>query len=157
MEYSSLGVFIGAVVMGGICAYTAKRRSKNPYTWFALGAIFGVFALIALVFFTQKTEEPEPIKTPDAPLSMNSENVAYQDSNAFPTPTLRVSRDTSLDWYFIDSQSQIQGPLKLTNLRKTLIEKKYDNETYIWCDEFPDWAQIKTLQNGAMLLDPDFL
>jgi GYF domain 2 len=69
----------------------------------------------------------------------------------------RVSRDTTIDWYYVDNKSNIAGPLKLSELRKSLIEGKYDSQVYIWCEEFLDWTQIFQLQNGASLLDPDFL
>lgn len=161
MNYSFITMVLSWIIIGGVSAYIAKQRHRNPVVWFFIGLIFYLFGLLFLLILPSKkpaSTEQKDVKVPDIK-QMNSESTALADGSSYPIPhnTLRISRDSTIEWYFIDAFSAIVGPLKLIDLRKALIERKLDLQTYLWCEEFPDWAQIKDLQNGASILDPDFL
>ncbi len=160
MNYSSFAVLLFWTTIGCLTAYIAKQRGRNPVIWFFIGLFFSLFGLILLLLLPSKINlqpKQEDIKVPDIKTT-HSESAALSDDSMYSGPSMpRISRDTSLDWYFIDNTSKIIGPLKLSELRKALIENKMDQKTYIWCEEFLDWTLISDLQNGASLLDPDFL
>jgi hypothetical protein len=160
MNYSSFAVLLFWTTIGCLTAYIAKQRNRNPLAWFFIGLFFSLFGLVLLLLLPSKTnlqEKQEDIKVPDIKAT-HSESAALSGDSMYSGPSMpRISRDTTLDWYFIDNASKIIGPLKLSALRKTLIESKMDQKTYIWCEEFLDWTLISDLQNGAFLLDPDFL
>lgn len=160
MDYSAIAFLLFWTTIGCITSYIAKQRNRSPIIWFFIGLLFSLFGLLLLLALPSKTAqltEKENVKVPDIKSSHN-EAAALSDDSMYREPSMpRVSRDTTLDWYFIDDKSSIIGPLKLSELRKSLIEGKFDNKTYIWCEEFLDWTQIFLLQNGASLLDPDFL
>lgn len=37
------------LAFAGICAFLAPSRNRDPLTWGMIGALFGVFALVALL------------------------------------------------------------------------------------------------------------
>ncbi|MBI5060124.1 cytochrome c biogenesis protein ResB [candidate division KSB1 bacterium] len=44
-----IGIFFAWASIGGFfCAYVAREKKRGPLTWFFLGVLFGLFALIAL-------------------------------------------------------------------------------------------------------------
>ena len=161
MEYSYVAVILCWVMMGSVSAYIAKQRNRNPISWFFIGLLFSFFGLLLLLALPSKTTDDstktEDVKVPDIKAAYN-EAAAYSDDSIYPHENMpRISRDSTIDWYFVYNRSKIIGPLKLSELRKSLIENKMDSNTYIWCEEYTDWTQINMLQNGASLLDPDFL
>ena len=160
MDYRSLAVLIFWITMGFTTAYIAKQRNRNTTGWFFIGLFFSLFGLLLLLVLpskTPQTTDKENVKVPDIKAAYN-EAAALSDDSMYREPSLpRISRDPTIDWYYVDSKSKISGPHKLPKLRKALIEGKHDSSTYIWCEEFLDWIQIGELQNGASLLDPDFL
>jgi hypothetical protein len=160
MNFSSVAIFLFWTAIGCITAYMAKQKNRNPVIWFFVGLFFSLFGFLLLLALPNKEkteEEKENVKIPDIK-SMQSESTAFSDDSLYSEPRMpRVSRDPSLDWYFVDENNQILGPMKLKELRKSLIEKNAGLKTYIWCEEYLDWMQISDLQNGGNLLDKDFL
>lgn len=161
MDRSVVIALMTGLIVGCINIPIAKQRNRNPVNWFFIGFLFSLLGLLLLIALPSRANESskvEDVKVPDIKKAPHAEAAAIPDGPLFPSAIqLRVSRDSTIDWYFIDQRSDIIGPLKLNELRKALIERKLDNQTYIWCEEFPDWTQIYQLQNGASLLDPDFL
>ncbi len=160
MDFRALGVLIFWITMGFTTAYIAKQRNRNTTGWFFIGLFFSLFGLLLLLILPSKAIQPsekEDVKVPNIKAAHN-EAAALSDDSMYREPIMpRISRDPTIDWYYVDSKSKISGPLKLSHLRKALIEGNHDSSTYIWCEEFLDWIQISELQNGASLLDPDFL
>jgi len=39
---------VAAVVVGGLCSYVADEKGRSAWSWFFLGLLCGVFALIAI-------------------------------------------------------------------------------------------------------------
>ena len=161
MDYRAILVLLFWTTIGCTTAYIAKGRNRNPIIWFFVGLFFSLFGLLLLLTLPSKASaklEKEDVKVPDIKAAHN-EAAAFSDDPLYSQPTThRISRDPTIDWYHIDKKSKIMGPYKLAELRKILIEGKFDQTTYIWCEEFLDWMQIHELQNGgSLLLDPDFL
>ncbi len=160
MDYRAIVLLLFWTTIGCITAYIAKQRNRNPIAWFFIGVFFSLFGLLLLLVLPTKSPqklEGENVKVPDVKAALN-DAAALSDDSMYSQPAVqRVSRDPTLDWYYIDKKSKIAGPCKLAELRKQLIQGKFDQTTYIWCEEYLDWVQIHELQNGSILLDPDFL
>jgi hypothetical protein len=160
MNYLNLSFILFWTITGITTSYIAKQRNRNPIAWFFVGLFFSLFGLLLLLALPSKAipaEEKEEAKVPDIK-TMHSDAAALSDGSMYNEPSIpRISRDSQIDWYYIDSKAKITGPLKLPELRKALIEAKMDAKTYIWCEEYLDWTQIFSIQNGESLLDPDFL
>ncbi len=39
---------VAAVVVGGLCSYVADEKGRSAWSWFFLGFLCGIFALIAI-------------------------------------------------------------------------------------------------------------
>lgn len=160
MDYSAIAFLLFWTIIGCITAYIAKQRNRSPVAWFFIGLFFSLFGLCLLLALPSKSTQiadKEDVRVPDIK-SAHNEAAALTDDSMYKEPSMpRISRDSTIDWYYVDNKSNIVGPLKLSELRKSLIEGNYDSQVYIWCEEFLDWTQILQLQNGASLLDPDFL
>lgn len=111
---------IGAALIGGLSAYLAYRRGKNPYLWFFIGFFFGALGIL-FIFFSPKPvpkEEPTPI-----------------------IPTIQGPKDKF--WYYLDTLHQQQGPMSHDALTSAWREGKLNLSTYVWNEELPDWKPLE--------------
>lgn len=115
-------MMIGAVGMGISSAYLAYKRGRNPYAWFAIGVLFGIFGLFAIFFVGgQKKIAPPPR----------------------PEPVLKIHGPSDKFWFYLDLAQQQQGPMSLDALTAAWKEGKLDLATYVWHEELPDWKPLK--------------
>ena len=113
---------------GGISAYYAIQRGRNPYTWFLVGLFLGIIGL-ALLFILpnqktapQETAAPAPIKDP----------VPSPQSQKF--------------WYYLDADNQQFGPMSHTALENALKEGKVTLTTFVWNEEMDGWKPYAEVQ-----------
>ena len=114
-----------ALLFGAISAYLAHRREKNPYKWFFIGFLFGVFGVFALFFLPQKKRAP---------------------ASGLPVPPLLVIKGP-IDklWYYLDPSQQQQGPMSHHALTGAFREGKISLSTYVWNEDMTDWKTLKEL------------
>lgn len=117
-------IFVSAAVMGSISAFLAYKRERNPYLWFALGFIFGIFGIFAIFFFGLKKKE----------VSMNLKPLQ-------PVFSIHGPRDKF--WYYLDPTHEQKGPMSHDALTKAFREGKVGLSTYVWHEEMPEWKQLK--------------
>lgn len=57
-----MGYLVICIAFGLLCAWLAKQKNRNPWSWFLLGAVFTLPAFIVIVFLKpipeKVTEEP---------------------------------------------------------------------------------------------------
>jgi|JI9StandDraft_1071089.scaffolds.fasta_scaffold180879_1 hypothetical protein len=145
-----------------LCAHLAKQRNRNIFLWFALGLLFNVLAFLVIFFLPVKAKKPEAEVATNT-LSMTQESNAkdsFYPSEDKITPReplrKRIPTNQTVPWYFINKNLEKIGPLNLSELRKAFIENTLDDTTYIWCEEFDNWTQVKEFQNKTTLTDPDY-
>lgn len=115
-------MLVSAFLMGGISAYLAYKRGKNPYLWFVLGFLFGIFGIFA-IFFTsapKKTLEQMP-----------------------PQPILKIDGPSDKFWYYLDPAHQSQGPMSRDALTAAWKTGKINLSTYVWHEEMTEWKPLK--------------
>jgi hypothetical protein len=117
-------MIISAVVIGGIAAFLAYKRGRNPYAWFAIGFFFGVLGIFALFFSPSKKAQTSPV----LPASI---------------PILSISGPADKFWYYIDPQNEKQGPMSRDAINLAWQEGKVDLSTFIWHEELTDWKLLK--------------
>lgn len=110
-----------APIIGAFSAYLAYRRGRNPYLWFIVGFLFGVFGIFAIFFATG----PKKAKIP--PLE----------------PIYTIQGPTDKFWYYLDPTHQQQGPMSREALANAWKEGKIDLSTYVWHEELPEWKPLK--------------
>lgn len=56
-----------------------------------------------------------------------------------------VPKKFDVDWYYLDSNVQQQGPVSFKELRQMFKNKQVTGETYVFGGDMSDWKQIKTI------------
>lgn len=113
---------VSAVVIGGVSAYLAYKRGRNPYAWFAIGFFFGIFGIFA-IFFASGKKKPIPIPKLE--------------------PVLTIQGPTDKFWYYLDPLNQQQGPMSRDAITIAWKEGKVDLSTFVWHEEMTDWKPLK--------------
>ncbi|MCP5508298.1 MAG: DUF4339 domain-containing protein [Chlamydiales bacterium] len=116
--------------MGGCTAYLAHLFHRNPFIWFVLGFLFGVFALIALLLLPPVEQKTIVVKIPVAPA---------------PDP-LKMKT-----WYYLDEQHQQVGPLEFEQMRACYIQDKIGGDTFVWSEGMEDWLKVKDIDRLEQL------
>ena len=120
----TLFILVFSALMGSVAAYYAQLRGRDPVSWFGLGMLFGVFAIIALYYLpaveqTAPREEAKPFK----PL-----------------------QDTQPDeWWYLDNERQIQGPFKKEALQEKFEDNSLTEETLVWKENLTDWLPARSI------------
>lgn len=113
-------LLIGALI-GALTAYLAKGRGRDPFIWFFIGMLFGIFGLIALYIVPSHAAEEEP------------------------PPEVEVYPDTAYDqhdWFYLDKERKSQGPFSFQDFKE---EYNKENFTLIWNETFTEWKKLSDL------------
>ncbi|HSX10193.1 MAG TPA: DUF4339 domain-containing protein [Chlamydiales bacterium] len=115
-------MLVSAAAIGGISSYLAHKRGRNPYAWFAIGFLFGIFGIFAIFFAAPKKAAVLPPK---------------------PEPVLKIQGPSDKFWYYLDPENRQQGPMSLDAITIAWRQGKVDLSTYVWHEEMTDWKQLK--------------
>ncbi len=116
-------MLITPIVIGSIAAYLAHKRDRNPYIWFTVGFLFGIFGIFAFFFATQKK-----VITP-----IPKERV--------PVFTIQGPKDKF--WYYLDREQKQQGPISHAALASAWKQGNINEATLVWHEELTDWKPLK--------------
>jgi len=117
-------MIFSALAMGGIAAYLAKRKKKDPFLWFCIGAFFGLLGVLYLYFFAKpakKTEEP-PLST-----------------------VVKASTLPQKFWYYLDQENHQFGPMSFEALNQAWKDGKVSINTYVWNEDLESWKPFGEL------------
>jgi hypothetical protein len=117
-------IIYAALFMGSLAAFIAKQKRKDPFRWFFYGFLFGLLGVLYLCFFVKTEDEAVKQNTPPP-----------QSSN----PPLSEAKF----WYYLDTQSEKQGPMSFEALLQAFQEQKISNESYVWNEKLEDWKFLK--------------
>ncbi|MBS0653851.1 MAG: DUF4339 domain-containing protein [Verrucomicrobia bacterium] len=130
-------------IIGAICYRYSKQRGRNPYTWFAIGLLFGVFGLIAL-FVMPPLNRPRGAKKGKGP--------AIE-----PLPTIFKNNLETLDpshtsklWYYLDQENQQFGPMSLDALTNAWRDGKVHATTYVWNEVMENWKRFEEVLKAPL-------
>ena len=112
-----------SLTMGLLSSYIAKKRGKNPYTWFFCGFFFGLLGVALFYFFSSK----------------KAEEVAPEIS---PKPLLKDPLSDKM-WYYLDQNMNQTGPISYSALTQARDQGLISNDTYIWNADFDDWKLLQ--------------
>lgn len=122
IQFSPL-MIVSATFMGGVSAYLAYKRKKNPYLWFIVGFLFGLLGIFA-IFFATSRKKPAPVVPK-------------------PEPVLTIQGPTDKFWFYLDPDNRQNGPMSRDSLTTAWKEGKLNLSTYVWHEEMPDWKPLK--------------
>ncbi len=121
--------------MGSISAYLAKKRGKNPYLWFGLGAILGVLGFFLLFFMPSKKKMAERKKS----VQDDSETIDI-------TPDVSPTQFEKL-WYYLAPGNEQHGPMSFDALKRAFSAGDVTDTTYVWNEEMEEWKRFGELLN----------
>ncbi len=124
-------MFVSAFFLGALSAYLAHKRRRNPYTWFILGFLFGIFGIFAIFFASSKRKATK-----------------RKTAHPAPKPVLTIQGPIDKFWYYLDPSHQQQGPMSRDAITTIWREGKIDLSTLIWHEELPTWQPLKETLNA---------
>jgi len=62
-------IFLYSLCFATVTAIAAKSRNRDPFSWFFIGLIFGLFGLIAVLVMAEGDEETESFVNPHSPIN----------------------------------------------------------------------------------------
>src|SRR5690606_7019087 len=116
MQSSPYAFILAGLFAGVVSAFFAYRTERNPYLWFVLGFVFGIFGVFAF-FFASRKEKPQQQK--------------------IPVFAIRGPKDKF--WYYLDHTNQQQGPMSHDALSRIWKQGKIHFSTYVWHEDLKEW------------------
>jgi hypothetical protein len=117
------------LTFGYLCSYIAKNKNKKRLFWFYMGILFGLIALIIILFLKK-----------DKKMIKNIKEVKAQ-KNIFKINPLN---DKNF-WYYLDDDNKQIGPLSLKAIEDNILNKKINPFTYVWNDTLDEWKRLNQL------------
>ena len=115
-------VILVATLFGLMCAYVAKKTDRNPMLWFPVGILGGIFALVTILYLSNKELRPE---TPVAVPEKENKNLPHKM------------------WYYLDEDQKQYGPVSSYCVHQELKDKKIDLQTLVWNEDLDDWKKLE--------------
>lgn len=116
------------IIIGLITAHFAKKNKRNPYIWFFIGMLFGIWGLITMFLLNLRKikKAKKELKKP----------VTIEDPRY---------------WYYLDEDKKRYGPISLNRLKGLLEENKIFSNTYVWNEDFKNWEFLKNIKEFSLL------
>lgn len=131
---------IMGIIWGFVCMLVAKKKGRDPRSWFLLGLFFSLFAfLILLLVPSSKAMEAVALAKADVVQQERVKNEALQPFMS--TLSKRV-------WFYLDQKHSQVGPVDFEELKKKRSNGDISSKTYLWSEGMQDW---KTLDNLSYL------
>jgi len=123
-----------SVLTGGLAAFVAKRKEKDPLFWFFIGALFGMIGVFIVLFF---------------PSAKKEQKLAYAGPEVTEIPQSMPSLSTliSYEWYYLEADETQVGPVRFFELQEKWHDKEVHKDTLVWNSSLSDWTTISALPN----------
>jgi vacuolar-type H+-ATPase subunit I/STV1 len=112
-----------SILFGMVSSYIAYSRKKNPFLWFFIGLVFGIFGFFALFLASPKKNLKKTLPP--------------------PRPILQGPKDKF--WFYLDTTHQKVGPISYNAIGKALEQGQISKTTYVWHEDLTDWKQLEEL------------
>jgi hypothetical protein len=128
-----LSVFIW-VAVGAITANLAKQRGRDPYTWFFIGMLLGIFAILALFIMpiVKKEGVEDEVK--------ETGSVIVEEVPPEPVQLFHLK-----DWHCIDTAKVQKGPLTFREMKALWNDGKLVSQSYVWTEGMAAWLPIEKI------------
>lgn len=143
--------FIGLLIIGVFTAYYASVKGKNPFLWFFIACLIGVFApltLFILTMFNNPTEE-----SPDQPTMDVSPPPQPNDLSKEQKKDNLEKMEEDLLWYYLTDDHQQFGPVSVIALRDLWNTGRLSLGNYVWSQGMKEWKKIEDLPDLQTILN----
>lgn len=120
-------VIVCWILAGLICSFSALQHKRNPYGWFFIGLIFGVFGILFLYLLNKKFKKEKLQQV------------------IITSPAISIPESCQKLWYYLDNQNQQIGPMSFSLLKTNWIRGKINSSTFLWNAEMENWKQVHEL------------
>lgn len=122
----SLFIVLFWLFFGFLCSKIAKKKNRNTFSWFLLGLLFGLLALICIYFIK--------------PLKVATQN----NSKTHPSiSNLHLIQDDKNYWYYLDIAQKQIGPVSIKKIFDDYFEGIISDNTFVWNDTMSNWKKLK--------------
>jgi hypothetical protein len=132
------------LLFGGLTAYLAKGRGRNPVVWFMIGFFFGIFALLFLFIFPSvkdgRTVSFGRQPSPKDPTTIETVATEVASPNITPEDTTTIQ---DKNWFYLDSHNKQYGPMPFSELKAKWQQGNTTSNTYVWTAGMIEWQCIK--------------
>ena len=124
-------------LIGAITAYLANQRGRDPYAWFAIGILLGVFGMLILLILP--------------PFDAGDKEIQNKDEIINITPAKEKDIAT-VEWFCLDKMRKQQGPLVIEALKMLWKSGSIDVQSYVWSEGMNEWKRIGEIPSLLELL-----
>lgn len=146
-------------LIGGVTAFLARERGRDPIFWFFIGILFSIFGLITLLVLPKVALDSENNRTDKIDLK----NQSSQDSTSETLLSLPVldplgispsTKHLALDqWFYMDRYWQVSGPWDLAELARQWKQGHIPVETFFWNPHLEQWSSINQIEGLKQRLE----
>lgn len=105
-------------------SYLARKKGKNPTTWFLLGIFLGIIGVL-LIFLLP----PKRVSQPASKVEIVVKPVPQ------PLP----------EWHFFDKNKIQKGPISLVELKAQWKSGEINENSFVWASGMENWKTVKDL------------
>ncbi|MBI5274730.1 MAG: DUF4339 domain-containing protein [Chlamydiales bacterium] len=118
------------VILGLICSRIAKKKNRNPTTWFYIGFFLGVIGVVIILFLPSKSA---------------AIHVAIEPTTIVPidNPVMRELRGKH--WYYLDESHLQIGPMSFDAFKRSFQEGRFSFKNYVWNEDLDSWKKLEEL------------
>jgi hypothetical protein len=130
------------ILFGWLTASYAQARGRDPFIWFAVGAFFNLFGLLALFLLPDARNPEEKEKEQEETDSSAQRNETIEVK---PSEVYTVTEFHQHEWFYYDTNRQQNGPIDFEQLKKLWISREINDATFIWHEGMSNWQKIGDL------------
>lgn len=118
-------------LIGAATAYMANTRGRDPYLWFALGIVLGIFAMLILLVLPQVESQENKDASKEIEIQPLREEV----------PFMGPAGVALHEWFYIDKTGQQYGPVRVEEIKKLWMNGELDELSFVWSDGMEKWVR----------------
>lgn len=124
-----LNIILFWIFFGFLGAYVARKKGRNQRTWFILGLVFGILAVLVVWILPDKFRRT--LKTPEKVV----------------VAKVILPKNPSLDkvWFYLDKEKKQQGPYYFADFLKSWQKGDIKDESFVWSEGMNEWKKINQI------------
>jgi GYF domain 2 len=154
MTTTTLLTMVLWTLIGIATSYIANRKGRDPYIWFALGAFFGILAMLALVLLPPvKSEKELEQDERNKEIVERREKQMEEQEKIENAPNLEPQSIETKEWFYLDNERKQQGPLSFYVINELWEGGSLTPQTYVWTEGMPEWKRVQEIPDLRDILE----